>query len=100
MLNIQYKLYNTNCAIQIACRSTNIGTDIIVSSRRLRSISMHRTFLYHLQSHLGNFAHNIGQRIVLNHAIVSSITKSVLDHYVLVSGGGGRVSDVTRREGV
>jgi len=34
---------------------------------------MHRRFLYHLQgkeSYLGNFAHNIGQRIVLNHAIV------------------------------
>jgi len=51
-------------------RSTNIDTNMIVSSRRLRSTSMHHRFLYRLQSHLGNFAHNIGQRIVLNHAIV------------------------------
>jgi len=30
-------------------RSTNIGTDMIVSSRRLRSTSMHCRFLYHFQ---------------------------------------------------
>jgi len=30
----------------------------------------------------------------------SSIVGPVLDHYVLVSGGGVRVSDVTRGEGV
>jgi len=30
----------------------------------------------------------------------SSIVRRVLDHYVLVSGGGIRVSDVTRGEGV
>jgi len=31
---------------------------------------------------------------------ISSIVRRVLDHYVLVSGGGVRVSDVTRGEGV
>jgi len=31
---------------------------------------------------------------------ISSIVGPVLDHYVLVSGGGVRVSDVTRGEGV
>jgi len=31
---------------------------------------------------------------------VSSIARRVLDHYVLVSGRGVRVSDVTRGEGV
>jgi len=31
------------------CRFTNIGTDMIVSSRRLRSTSMYRRFLYRLQ---------------------------------------------------
>jgi len=31
----------------------------------------HRRFLYRLQSHLGNFAHNIDQRIILNHAMVN-----------------------------
>jgi len=30
----------------------------------------------------------------------SSITRRVLDHYVLVSGGGVRVSDVTRGGGI
>jgi len=30
----------------------------------------------------------------------SNITRPVLDHYVLVSGGGVRVSDVTHGEGV
>jgi len=33
---------------------------------------MHRRFLYHL--HLGNFAHNISQRIVLNYAIMYNET--------------------------
>jgi len=32
--------------------------------------------------------------------VLSSIARPVLDHYVLVSGGGARVSDVTRGEGV
>jgi len=31
---------------------------------------------------------------------VSSIARRVLDHYVLVNGGGVHVSDVTRGEGV
>jgi len=31
-----------------------------------------------------------------NTILSSSITRRVLDHYVLVSGGGVRVSDVTR----
>jgi len=37
---------------------------------------------------------------LLFHDICSSIVTPVMDHYVLVSGGGVRVSDVTRREGV
>jgi len=34
-----------------------------------------------------------------SYIISSSIVGPVLDHYVLVSGGGVRVSDVTRGEG-
>jgi len=68
------------------CRSTNIGTDMIVSSRRLRSTSKHRRFLYCLQSHLGNFAHNIGQWIVLNHAIVYNETvRGGIHGYILLT---------------
>jgi len=46
---------------------------------------MHRRFLYHLQSHLGNFAHNIGQRVVLNHTIVYNETvRGGIHGYILL----------------
>jgi len=48
---------------------------------------MHRRFLYHLQgkeSHLDNFAHNIGQRIVLNHAIAyNEAVRDSIHGYIL-----------------
>ncbi|XP_018337471.1 PREDICTED: kelch-like protein 12 [Trachymyrmex septentrionalis] len=49
-------------------RSTNVGTDIL--SRRARSIAAYHRFYIVSEVHLGDFAHNVGQWIILNYAIV------------------------------
>ena len=39
-------------------------------SRILRSIAVYRRFYIVSEMHLGDFAHNVGQRIILNYTIV------------------------------
>ena len=58
------------------CRSTNVGTDML--SRILRSIASYRRFYIVSEVHLGDFAHNVGQWIILNHTIVYDETISHL----------------------
>jgi len=52
----------------------------------LEKTSMHRRFLYRFQLHFSNFAHNVGQRIVLNHAIVYNETlRGGIHGYILLT---------------
>ena len=50
------------------CRSTNVGIDML--STLLGSIATYRRFYIVLEVNLGDFAHNVGQWIILNHTIV------------------------------
>jgi len=50
------------------CRSTNVDTSMLL--RRLRPNVTYRKFYIMSEVRLGDFAHNVGQWIILNHAIV------------------------------
>jgi len=67
------------------CKSTNWHVVEKIAIDRLRSNAMYHRFYIMSEVRLGDFAHNVGQWIIPNHAIVYETTGCYICGHVLLT---------------